>query len=194
VKVTITLSLNTGWPHTPPHPKQQQQPPPRKQHRHFVLEKVYVDALTGNQFVVRQAKGLPTGERSLHLYSPAVLPKDSVLCLYSDPPRILTHHQLRLPYAVATPRELDYAVWWNESSVALPSSLTPQFDVSGACTNLGILVNGCLPGDAVRPTANARLALSHSTMRISIRSNAVIHTGDEIVIAYGPLFGLRKRT
>ena len=149
----------------------------------------FVDYLSGNEFEIQQAKGLPVGERALiFIKSPKFgnkLPKGNVLCGYSENLDIMTEEEFNDQGHI----HKSYAVGIKEGIVGLPKIIIP------ANNNLGVFANAALGNkiDPLRKYANANLKASfHSNfnqgIQLYLQTTKKLETGDEVLISYGSAY------
>lgn len=149
-----------------------------------VITQTFIDEISGNEFQIQQAKGLPPGERALVFIRSSkfgnIIPKGEFLCGYSNDLIIMKQKD----YDSQGHAHDTYAVQAKKGIVVLPERIIPDHQ------NLGAFANAPLKHDIFRLQSNAQLRClwrSHfpSGIRVYLKSIKEIKSGQEILISYG---------
>ena len=169
----------------------------------FVLNRTYQDAFTQQRFQVRQAPGLAANQRALFFVgftAQDVLTAGMKVCNYAEIQSCRTMTRAEYSqYAKNHNITCSFAFEMSANKIIVPEN-TPNLvgkvkDCNGnlitVCNNLGLLVNAALKNDPFRSHSNCVFVKSNSndgSVRLQVKSNCRIKSGDEIIVNYGSSF------
>jgi hypothetical protein len=176
---------------------------PSEKETQFVLNRTYQDAFTQQRFQVRQAPGLAVNQRALFFVgftAQDVLTAGMKVCNYAEIQSCRTMTRAEYSqYAKNHNITCSFAFEMSANKIIVPEN-TPNLvsevkDCNGnlitVCNNLGLLVNAALKNDPFRSHSNCVFVKSNSnygSVRLQVKSNCRIKSGDEIIVNYGSSF------
>lgn len=174
----------------------------------FQIAQFYLDSVTKNKFQVIEALGIP-GQKALVFIETShgrkSLKSGEIVCNYSDVTKckITTEDEYRI-HCDRNNIKVSYAYQMSKSKVVVPEITGPdivayQYGTNDEknengripiCANLGLLCNAASANDKYRIKSNCQYVPSnvHQTIRVKVKKNSTIKSGDEVITNYGSGF------